>query len=53
MVSVTMAQNVELLTSYWTIAGRAEPHTDKEYSPFDFADRVAASARAGFKGVGI
>ena len=50
---MTLTQNVELLASYWTIAGGAEPHTDKEYSPFDFADRVAAAARAGFKGVGI
>ena len=46
-----MKQNVELLASYWTIAGGAMPHTDKEYSPFDFKDRVEAAARAGFKGV--
>ena len=44
---------MELLASYWTIAGGAQPHTDKEYSPFDFEDRVVAAARAGFKGVGI
>ena len=48
-----MRQNVELLASYWTIAGGALPHTDKEYSPFDFKDRVEAAARAGFKGLGI
>ena len=52
-VRVRVAQDVELLASYWTIAGGAQPHTDKEYSPFDFEDRVAAAARAGFKGVGI
>ncbi len=46
-------QNVELLASYWTIAGGAMPHTDHEYSPFDFKDRVEAAARAGFKGLGI
>jgi sugar phosphate isomerase/epimerase len=46
-------QNVELLASYWTIAGGAMPHTDREYSPFDFKDRVEAAARAGFKGLGI
>jgi sugar phosphate isomerase/epimerase len=46
-------QNVELLASYWTIAGKAIPHTDREYSPFDFKDRVEAVARAGFKGMGI
>jgi sugar phosphate isomerase/epimerase len=48
-----MAKNVDLLDSYWTLAGAAEPHTDKEYSPFDFKDRIEAAARAGFKGVGI
>jgi sugar phosphate isomerase/epimerase len=46
-------QNVELLASYWTLAGGALPHTDKEYSTFDFKDRVEAAARAGFKGIGI
>jgi sugar phosphate isomerase/epimerase len=44
---------MELLASYWTIAGGAMPHTDHEYSPFDFKDRVEAAARAGFKGMGI
>ena len=46
-------KDVELLASYWTIAGGALPHTDREYSPFDFRDRVEAAARAGFKGLGI
>jgi len=48
-----VSQNVELIASYWTLAGGGEPHTDKEYSTFDFKDRVEAAARAGFKGVGI
>jgi sugar phosphate isomerase/epimerase len=48
-----MTGKVELLASYWTIAGGALPHTDKEYSPFDFKDRAEAVARAGFKGMGI
>src|SRR5262245_56400669 len=48
-----MAKGVELLASYWTIAGGALPHTDREYSPFDFKDRVEAAAKAGFKGLGI
>ena len=46
-------QDVELLASYWTLAGGALPHTDHEYSPFDFRDRVEAAAKAGFKGMGI
>jgi sugar phosphate isomerase/epimerase len=48
-----MATNIELLGSYWTLAGPAEPHTDHEYSPWDFKDRVEAAAGAGFKGMGI
>jgi sugar phosphate isomerase/epimerase len=43
----------ELLASYWTIAGGALPHTDKEYSPFAFRNRVEAAAKAGFRGIGI
>ncbi|HYA63921.1 MAG TPA: sugar phosphate isomerase/epimerase family protein, partial [Candidatus Sulfotelmatobacter sp.] len=48
-----MKSEVELLASYWTIAGGALPHTDKEYSPFDFKDRVQAAAKAGFTGIGL
>jgi sugar phosphate isomerase/epimerase len=44
--------NVDLLASYWTISG-AHPHTDHEYSPYDFKDRAEAVARAGFRGFGI
>ena len=47
-----MRKNVELLASYWTISCGI-PHTDKEYSPFDFRDRVESAARAGFKGFGL
>jgi sugar phosphate isomerase/epimerase len=48
-----VGENVELIASYWTIAGGADPHTDHEYSVFDFKDRVEACARAGFNGFGI
>jgi sugar phosphate isomerase/epimerase len=48
-----VTQDVELLASYWTLGGGALPHTDREYSTFDFRDRVEAAARAGFKGIGI
>lgn len=47
-----MTRNVDLLASYWTISA-GHPHTDREYSPFDFKDRVEAASRAGFKGFGI
>jgi sugar phosphate isomerase/epimerase len=48
-----MANPVQILASYWSIAGGAWPHTDHEFSVFSFADRVAAAARAGFSGFGI
>ena len=48
-----MNNDVELIASYWTLAGGAEPHTDHEYSLFDFKDRVEACAKIGFKGIGI
>lgn len=48
-----MKQDVELLASYWTLSGGGLPHTDREYSTFDFKERVAAAAKAGFKGMGI
>jgi sugar phosphate isomerase/epimerase len=47
-----MSTGVDLLASYWTISG-GSPHTDREYSPFDFKDRVKSAAAAGFKGFGI
>jgi len=47
-----MTDDVELLASYWTISGGV-PHTDREYSPYDFKDRVEAASRAGFRGFGI
>jgi len=47
-----MTPGVDLLASYWTISAGL-PHTDREYSPFDFRDRVESAAKAGFKGFGI
>ena len=47
-----MTPGVELLASYWTISAGL-PHTDREYSPFDFKDRVQSASGAGFKGFGI
>ena len=48
-----MAKQVQLVASYWTLAGGAEPHTDHEYSDFSFQQRVRAAAEAGFSGFGI
>jgi len=45
-------KKIDLLASYWTISCGI-PHTDREYSPFDFRDRVESAAKAGFKGFGL
>ena len=47
-----MTNQVELLASYWTISGGL-PHSDREFSPYDFKERVEAVSRAGFRGFGI
>ena len=48
------ATHPDLLASYWTIAGDVDPGTGgREWSLFDFRDRVEAAARAGFKGIGL
>jgi sugar phosphate isomerase/epimerase len=47
-----MTPTPDLLASYWTISG-GYPHTEREYSPHGFKDRVEAAAKAGFKGFGI
>ncbi|HSW37893.1 MAG TPA: sugar phosphate isomerase/epimerase [Acidobacteriota bacterium] len=46
-------KKVDLIASYWTIAGDVHPHSEHEYSPFDFEDRVVAAAKAGFAGIGL
>ena len=43
----------ELLASYWTICGAAEPHTEREHSPLSLRERASSAARAGFTGMGI
>lgn len=53
-MSSAAAPNVQLLASYWTIAGDVDPSgAGQEWSPFDFRDRVEAISRAGFTGMGI
>jgi len=43
----------DLLASYWTICGAAEPHGAQEWSPFGLRDRAASASRAGFTGLGL
>ncbi|WP_406021648.1 sugar phosphate isomerase/epimerase [Nocardioides sp. NBC_00850] len=45
--------NRDLLATCWTWAGDTAPARDDESSPIPIADRVAAVAAAGWKGVGI
>jgi sugar phosphate isomerase/epimerase len=44
---------VELVASYWTLSDGALPHTDWEFSTFDFRERVEQAARAGLRGMGM
>jgi sugar phosphate isomerase/epimerase len=50
---VSIMKNVELVATYWTLAGATHPHSETEYSSFDFENRVVAASKAGFKGFGI
>jgi sugar phosphate isomerase/epimerase len=46
-------KEIELIGSYWTLAGDVHPHSETEYSPFKFEDRVETAARAGFRGFAL
>lgn len=50
---MTAAPEIELIASYFTLAGDVYPFGPTEVSPFSFEDRVEAAARAGWKGVGL
>ncbi len=53
-VAPAAAPDVDLLASYWTLAGDVDPTGGgNPYSPFDFRDRVEAISRVGFRGMGI
>jgi sugar phosphate isomerase/epimerase len=45
--------DIELLGLYWTVAGPTDPHGDREWSLFDFADRCEHAARVGMSGTGL
>jgi len=49
------ARKVELLASYWTLAGDVDPTgaVGPDYSPFTFRERVESISRVGFTGMGI
>jgi sugar phosphate isomerase/epimerase len=43
----------ELAGLYWTLSGPVEVHSGREWSLFDYRDRVQCAARVGFAGIGI
>lgn len=49
------APGVELLASYWTLAGDVDPTgvAGPDYSPFSFRERVEAISKVGFTGMGL
>jgi sugar phosphate isomerase/epimerase len=48
-----MKRSIELIASYWTIAGDVYPLGPNEISPFPFEKRVEVAARAGYRGLGL
>ncbi len=44
---------IELMALYWTVSGPVEVHVGREWSLFDWRDRCAEAARAGFNGIGL
>ena len=43
----------DLLALYWTVSGPVDVHYGREWSLFDWRDRCAEAAKAGFKGIGL
>lgn len=50
---MTPSRPIELVASYFTIAGDVYPHGPTEVSSWDFEGRVEAAAAAGFRGFGL
>lgn len=48
-----MTRPVDLIASYWTLAGPIRDFFGDDTSDRDFRDRVEAAARAGFTGIGL
>jgi sugar phosphate isomerase/epimerase len=48
-----LIRTIELIASYWTIAGDVYPMGPNEISPFPFEKRVEVAARAGYRGLGL
>lgn len=48
-----MTVPADLIATCWTIAGNVYPGTDQDISPFPLEDRIAATAEAGYAGIGL
>jgi sugar phosphate isomerase/epimerase len=48
-----VTRTIELIASYWTIAGGVYPTGPSEISPFPFEKRVEVAARVGYRGLGL
>jgi sugar phosphate isomerase/epimerase len=48
-----LMHDVELVATFWTIAGDMTPLSGRPASEHDFVDRVAQAAKAGFRGFGL
>ena len=46
------SRDVDLIACYWTLAGHYS-FGEHDESPWDFRDRAAAAARAGYRGIGL
>ena len=48
-----VVRQIELLASYWTIAGDRYPGGPTEVSPFSLRERCEAASAAGYTGLGL
>ena len=48
-----MTKPIELVASYWSIAGDCYSSGPTEVSPFDFRERVETARRVGYRGMGF
>lgn len=48
-----MRRSIELIASYWTLAGDVYPMGPNEVSPFPFEKRVEVAASVGYRGLGL
>lgn len=46
-------RNIELIASYWTIAGDTYPGAPSEISPYSLQERAEVASKAGWRGMGL